>query len=119
MTTPAVSVSQLLADARAGCRESLGQVFQRCRHYALGIARQEIPVDLLAKGSASDLVQETFLEAVHGFEHFQGDSEVQFKAWLRQLLRRRIAKLFRRYRSTLKRRISLERRYQPVSTDST
>jgi RNA polymerase sigma-70 factor (ECF subfamily) len=109
MTIPASDFSPLLAAARTGYRESLGRVFQECRQYALGIARQEIPADLLAKGSASDLVQEAFLEAVHGFEHFQGDSEVQFKAWLRILLRRRIAKLFRRFRTTRKRHIGLER----------
>jgi RNA polymerase sigma-70 factor (ECF subfamily) len=109
MTTPAPDFSPLLAAARTGCRESLGRVFQGCLHYALGIAREEIPPDLLAKGSASDLVQEAFLEAVHGFDHFHGETEVQFKAWLRILLRRRIAKLFRRYRTTLKRRIRLER----------
>jgi len=109
MTTPASNFSPLLAADRGGCRDALGRVFQDCRQYALGIARQEIPADLLAKGSASDLVQEAFLEAVHGFEHFQGDSEVQFKAWLRILLRRRITKLFRRYRTTRKRRIGLER----------
>jgi RNA polymerase sigma-70 factor, ECF subfamily len=108
MTMPASDLSPMLEAARAGCRESLGRVFQACRHYALGIARREIPADLLVKGSASDLVQEAFLEAVHGFDHFHGDSEAQFKAWLRIVLRRRIAKLFRRYRITLKRRMRLE-----------
>jgi RNA polymerase sigma-70 factor, ECF subfamily len=108
MTIPASDLSPMLVAARTGCRESLGRVFQACRHYALGIARREIPADLLVKGSASDLVQEAFLEAVHGFDHFHGDSEAQFKAWLRIVLRRRIAKLFRRYRTTLKRRMHLE-----------
>jgi RNA polymerase sigma-70 factor (ECF subfamily) len=94
-------------------------VFQGCRPYALGIARQEIPADLLVKGSASDLVQEAFLEAVHGFDHFHGDSEVQFKAWLRIVLRRCIAKLFRRYKTTEKRRVGLEQPCAPAGVDST
>jgi RNA polymerase sigma-70 factor (ECF subfamily) len=54
---------------------------------------------------------------VHDFERFQGDSEVQFKAWLRTLLRRRIAKLFRRYRTTRKRRINLEKLCAPAGPD--
>jgi hypothetical protein len=49
MTTPASDFSPLLAAARGGCRESLGRVFEGCKHYVLGIARQEIPADLLAK----------------------------------------------------------------------
>jgi len=113
MTTSLSDYPQLLAAARSGCRESLGRVFQGCRRYVLGIARQEIPPDLLAKGSGSDVVQVAFLEAAHGFERFHGDSEVQFRAWLRLLLRRRISKLLRRYRTTLKRRVGLEKRCEP------
>jgi RNA polymerase sigma-70 factor (ECF subfamily) len=113
MTASPSDFPHLLAAARNGCRESLGRVFQGCRRYVLGIARQEIPPDLLAKGSSSDVVQEAFLEAAHGFEHFHGDSEAQFRAWLRLLLRRRISKLLRRYRTTLKRRVGLEKHYEP------
>jgi RNA polymerase sigma-70 factor (ECF subfamily) len=113
MSTSSSDFPHLLAAARGGCRESLGRVFQGCRRYVLGIARQEIPPDLLAKGSSSDVVQEAFLEAAHGFERFHGDSEAQLRAWLRVLLRRRISKLLRRYRNTLKRRTGLETRCDP------
>jgi RNA polymerase sigma-70 factor (ECF subfamily) len=99
----------LLTAARAGCREALGRVFQDFRCYLLGIARQEIPPSLQGKGSASDLVQEAFLEAANCFEQFHGDSQSQLKAWLRQLLLRRIAKFDRRYLTTQKRRIGLEK----------
>jgi RNA polymerase sigma-70 factor (ECF subfamily) len=98
-----------LAAARTGCRDALGRALEACRRYLLHIAQEEIPSDLMAKGSASDLVQEAFLDASNGFAHFHGDTETHLRAWLRQLLRRRIAKLGRRYRTTLKRRLSLER----------
>src|SRR5262245_40676200 len=106
MSTAAVTdpPQSVLLAARAGCREALGRVLQEFRCYLLGIARQEIPPDLRGKGSASDLVQEAFLEAAHCFEHFQGESSGQLKAWLRQLLLRRIAKFDRRYLTTQKRR---------------
>jgi len=106
-TSGADSPGWLLA-ARTGCREALGQALEGWRHYLLRIAHEELPPDLRAKGSASDLVQEAFLEASHAFEDFRGESEQQFRAWLRQLLRRRISKLGRRYCLTKKRRLGRE-----------
>src|SRR5438874_2492265 len=114
MSTPADLPSWLLA-ARTGCRDALGRALEGWRHYLLRIAHEELPPDLQAKGSASDLVQEAFLEASHAFPQFRGDSEGQFRAWLRQLLRRRIAKLGRRYCLTQKRRLGLERSAAPGS----
>src|SRR5262249_3517953 len=64
--------------------------------------------DLQAKGGASDLVQETFLEAQCAFDRFHGNSEVELRAWLRQLLHHRAAKFRRRYRETQKRRLVRE-----------
>jgi RNA polymerase sigma-70 factor (ECF subfamily) len=64
--------------------------------------------DLQAKGGASDLVQETFLEAQRAFDRFQGTSEVELRAWLRRLLHHRAAKFGRRYRTTQKRRLARE-----------
>lgn len=107
MSTPADSPSWLAA-ARTGCRDALGRALEGWRHYLLRIAHEELPANLQAKGSASDLVQEAFLEASHAFAQFRGVSEREFRAWLRQLLRRRIAKLGRRYCRTQKRRLVLE-----------
>jgi RNA polymerase sigma-70 factor (ECF subfamily) len=103
------SVPPWLTAARMGCRDALGRAFQACRRYLLRIAREELPPELQEKGSASDLVQEAFLEAAHDFPQFRGESEVQFRAWMRQVLRRRIAKFGRRYFTTKKRAVMLER----------
>ena len=54
---------RLLAEARTGSRQALGQILESCRNYLLLIAGKELTSDLQAKGGASDLVQETFLEA--------------------------------------------------------
>src|SRR5262249_20116126 len=61
-----------------------------------------------AKGGASDLVQETFLEAQRDFAGFHGGSAEELRAWLRQLLRNNLATFGRRYRDTGKRQISHE-----------
>jgi RNA polymerase sigma-70 factor, ECF subfamily len=97
-----------LSAARAGSRDALGTVLETCRRYLLSIARHELTDDLRAKGGASDLVQDTFLDAHRAFEHFQGNSEGELQAWLRRLLHHRAAKFGRRYRTTQKRRLARE-----------
>ncbi len=92
-----------LTAARAGSQEALGQALESCRRYLLDIARQEIDPGLQAKGGASDVVQETFLEAQRDFERFHGGSAGELRAWLRQLLIHHLYKHGRRYRTTQKR----------------
>ena len=91
-----------------GLREALGRVLEAARQYLLSIARQEFDPDLRAKNSPSDVVQETFVEAQRDFGQFQGDTEAELLAWLRQLLLHRVGKLRRRYRDTQKRRLARE-----------
>lgn len=97
-----------LAAARNGSKEALGELLEAYRNYLLLIAQQEIDPRLRAKGGASDLVQETFLEAQRDFAGFQGDSEEELLAWLRQLLHNNLVNFGRRYRDTHKRRVSRE-----------
>jgi RNA polymerase sigma-70 factor (ECF subfamily) len=104
-----------LSAARAGSLEALGQALEGCRRYLLHIARNQLKPDLQVKGGASDLVQETFLEAHRVFPRFQGNSDVELRAWLRQLLLHRAAKLGRRYRTTQKRRLSRESALEPAN----
>jgi RNA polymerase sigma-70 factor (ECF subfamily) len=99
---------QWLADARAGSREALGQLLEECRGYLLLVAGQELAADLRVKGGASDLVQETFLEAQKDFGRFRGTSEAELVAWLRCLLLHRLSKFARRFRKTQKRGLSRE-----------
>jgi RNA polymerase sigma-70 factor (ECF subfamily) len=100
--------AQYLPAARAGSREALGQALEICRSYLLSVANQGLDQDLRAKGGASDLVQETFLEAQRDFGTFQGSSEEELLAWLRLLLLHNVANFTRRYRGTDKRRVARE-----------
>jgi RNA polymerase sigma-70 factor, ECF subfamily len=97
-----------LAAAHAGSRDALGQVLEACRAYLLRIANEGMPGDLRAKGGASDLVQETFLEAQRDFGRFQGRTEAELLAWLRCLLLNNVANFARGYRETGKRQVSRE-----------
>ena len=108
MTEPTGGAAQWLAAARAGSREALGKLLEAARHYLHSIARQELDVDLRTKNSPSDLVQETFVEVQRDFGQFQGETEAELLAWLRQLLLHRVGKLRRSFRDTQKRRLARE-----------
>jgi RNA polymerase sigma-70 factor (ECF subfamily) len=72
------------------------------------VARKELSPELLKKAGASDLVQESFLEAQRGFEGFRGKSEAELRAWLRRILLNNIANLSRLFRDTDKRQLDRE-----------
>lgn len=88
-----------LPAARAGSLAALGKGLDGCRNYLLGIAERELDGDLRAKAGASDLVQETFIDAQKMFARFEGHSEAEWLAWLRQLLLFNVAGFTRRYRT--------------------
>jgi RNA polymerase sigma-70 factor (ECF subfamily) len=112
MTEPTEETAQRLAAARAGSQEALGQALEACRGYLLLIAQRELGAPLQAKGGASDLVQETLMEAVRDFGHFQGTSEDELLHWLRRLLLNNLADFTRQYRETGKRQIDREIRLE-------
>ena len=102
------NVSVLIAEARqgdAGCRDRL---FELCRSYLGFVARSQVESWLRVKVDASDLVQETMLEAYRDFERFGGTSEQEWLAWLRRILAHNAADFVRRYRGTAKRQARRE-----------
>jgi RNA polymerase sigma-70 factor (ECF subfamily) len=101
-------MARWLTAARAGSRDDLGRALEACRAYLLGVACRKLDADLHAKGGASDLVQETFLEAQRDFARFQGNSGEELLAWLRQLLLHNVADFTRRYRDTAGRAVDRE-----------
>jgi RNA polymerase sigma-70 factor (ECF subfamily) len=108
MTPPTGDVEHLLAAARAGSREALGEALQAYRAYLILIAQQELDPVLRAKGGASDLVQETFVDAQRLLERFDGTTEGAWAAWLRELLLHNLADFVRRYRATGMRHVGRE-----------
>lgn len=108
----------LIARARSGCPEALGRLADRCRQYLLWIANRELDVELRSKVGASDLVQETLLQAQQIIGRFDGTSEHQLRSWLRQILLHRAAHATRSYRGTGKRDIRLEQPSDPVAGHS-
>jgi DNA-directed RNA polymerase specialized sigma24 family protein len=100
--------ARLLAEARAGSIQALGQLWQEHRKYLLLVANQKLDSDLQAKVSPSDLVQDTFLEAQHDFAQFHGRSEKELRAWLGCILVNNVANVTRHYRDTDKAAVDRE-----------
>jgi RNA polymerase sigma-70 factor (ECF subfamily) len=99
----------LLQEARAGDAATLGRLLELYRRYLALLARVQIGQRLQGKVDASDIVQETFLEAHRNFPRFRGASEAEFVSWLRQILAANLADLLRRYLGAKGRDVRLER----------
>jgi RNA polymerase sigma-70 factor, ECF subfamily len=98
-----VASAPMFNAARAGSSEALGRLLEECQNYLLLVADREIGADLRAKAGASDIVQETFLEAQRDFHRFQGSTQEEFRGWLRRLLLNNMANTARRFKGTSKR----------------
>jgi RNA polymerase sigma-70 factor (ECF subfamily) len=103
---------QLLRLAREGGRDAKGVLLDVYRSYLTLLARLQVGRRLQGKADASDLVQETFLQAHRCFSQFRGTTEAEFAAWLRQILGSRLAKLVWRYHGAQRRDVRLERELQ-------
>jgi RNA polymerase sigma-70 factor (ECF subfamily) len=101
-------VDRWIEAARRGSGDALGQVLAYCRPYLLAIANEQMEPDLQAKLGASDLVQDTFLEAQRDFAQFKGHCKNDLLGWLRQILLHNLATASRQYRDTEKRQIQRE-----------
>src|SRR5262245_21802963 len=101
-------VAEWIAAARQGCQDALGQALEACRQYLLLVANAELAPDLRGKVGASDVVQDTFLDAQRDFGGFHGCSEDELLAWLRRILLNNLATQERRYRDTTKRQLNRE-----------
>src|SRR5471032_115629 len=103
-----IDPQQSISDARNGSESAVGSLLEMYRNYLRLLARIEIGRRLQGKLDASDLVQETFLEAHRNFALFQGNDEPQFAYWLRQILAAKVANLVRHYFGTQGRDVRLE-----------
>jgi RNA polymerase sigma-70 factor (ECF subfamily) len=102
------NVSDLIRAAQGGDAQCRERLFGLCRSYLGFVARSQVESSLRAKVDASDLVQETMLEAYRDFARFQGRTEQEWLAWLKRILAHNAADFVRRYRGTAKRRAGRE-----------
>lgn len=102
---------RLLLAARGGSSEALGELLMACQSYLWLVASQQLGAELRTKIGASDLVQDTFLEAQRDFGRFTGATEAEWLAWLRRILLNNLVNAtgkFRTQKRHVRREVSLE-----------
>jgi RNA polymerase sigma-70 factor (ECF subfamily) len=93
---------ELMAKARAGETEALGELCALYRNYLRMIVRTGLGPKLRERVELSDVVQEALVEVVRQFPHFTGQNEAALVGWLRRLVGQKLADLGR-YHSRAKR----------------
>ena len=99
---------ELIHRARSGDRSAENELLQKCRSYVSIIARAQIEGWMRTKFDASDLVQQTLLEAHQGIENFKGETEAEWLGWLRGILNHNTLDFARKYQGAAKRNVSRE-----------
>jgi RNA polymerase sigma-70 factor (ECF subfamily) len=101
---------ELIERARAGDRDALGELLERYRGFLRGLADRQLDDRAAGRIDASDLVQQTCLSVHKNIAEFQGESDAQFAAWLRQIHERNIRNAARNQLHAGKRAIERENR---------
>jgi len=99
---------ELIEAARGGCRQSLDQLLLACRGYMLSVANDDLDTVLAPKLGASDIVQESMLEAHRDIQGFRGNSEAELLGWLRRIVKHNLHDVRRQYLGTEKRSVERE-----------
>ena len=106
--TAAPQMASLLAAAREGDRQSIGELLQHYRNYLMALAASQIESPLRPRVSPSDVVQEAMLRAARHFAQFQGASEKELIGWLRQILATSLSKFVEQHVLAAKRDVRKE-----------
>lgn len=93
---------ELLARARAGESDALGELCALYRNYLRMVVRTGLGARLRERLELSDVVQEALVEVVRQFPQFTGENEAALVGWLRRLVGQKLADLGR-YHSRIKR----------------
>jgi len=98
----------MLASARQGSAQAVGEALETCRSYLLLVANREMNKSLRAKVGASDIVQETLIQAQSIFDRFDGATDRELRRWLGAILKNKLLQVHRTYLGTTKRQLRQE-----------
>lgn len=94
---------EVIREAKLARPGALGKLLDYYRPYLKLLSRLQVANRLQKDLDASDLVQETYLDAARDFQNFRGTTEEELVAWLKRLLAANVADAHRRYLGTQKR----------------
>jgi RNA polymerase sigma-70 factor, ECF subfamily len=103
-----ISWSELIQAARDGDDVALNEIWRQLRSYLLIFADQRLDEGLKGKLDASDVVQQSLLEAHRDFREFRGESESELKSWISRLVVHNLTDAGRRFRQSQQRSVTKE-----------
>ena len=96
-------IARLIERAELGHQDAIGELLQEYRGYLKAIAHRRMTVGLAGRMDASDLVQQTMLEAHQGLQQFLTEDQEHLRATLRKILTCNVANAIRDHVFTEKR----------------
>lgn len=92
-------VRELISKAKGGDEAARDELLEGCRNYVRLMARSQVETWMQTKVDASDLIQQTLLEAYQGLSQFEGESEAEWYAWIKQILAHNTQDFIRQFRT--------------------
>jgi RNA polymerase sigma-70 factor (subfamily 1) len=89
-------LEELIDRAKSGSTSALGRALNACRPRLLRAARRAVAHRLRPVVGASDIVQDTFVNATRAFRVFRGRRASEFVNWLHRILANKLAEVARR-----------------------
>ena len=99
----------LLEQARQGDREALGRLLEAQRAALHRQAERQLDGRIAVRADASDIIQQTFLEAHRSFRQFAGQDARELTAWLQRILDHKVAGAIRDHALLQKRSVRRDR----------
>lgn len=104
----------IVAQAARGCGATRDELMETYRPYLRLVAGRRLPRIVQQRVDASDIVQQTLIDAVRGLPDFRGHTEPEFTAWMMRLLERNLLMSVRN-NTLAKRDVRLEQNWTDAS----
>jgi len=102
------AANELLGQALQGDHEALGRLLEAERVALHRLAERQLAGRIAVRVDASDIIQQTFLEAFRNFPQFAGQDVRELVAWLQSILDHKVAGAIRDHALLQKRNVSRE-----------
>jgi RNA polymerase sigma-70 factor (ECF subfamily) len=109
MKDDSLAAERLLEEALGGDQAALGRLLEAQRRALHRLAERQLEGRIAARVDASDVIQQTFLEAHRSFPQFDGQDARDLAAWLKGILDHKVATAIRDHTLLQKRNLSRER----------
>jgi RNA polymerase sigma-70 factor, ECF subfamily len=113
------NTQELLELARGGNQSSFNELFKRHRERLRKAIAMRVDRRLAARIDASDVLQETYMEAFRRLPKYLRQGEMPFYLWLHWIAREKVLALHRRHLGAEKRTVAYEVPLLPVGSSAT